>query len=111
MEINDIINGLNCGNGTAGATAGVNAGNNNGVNNCGFGGWWIWIILLLFFFGYGGMGVGGNNSNNNCMPYYCTPCSGSKGKSDKKDNIYCCYPNGCNCNNAEIGRASCRERV
>jgi hypothetical protein len=110
MEINDIINGLNCSDNrdsscssdrsdrsssssSSSCSSGNIFGNNLGGIGAGFGGSWIWIILILLFFCCGNRGnspfggVMGNNDYNSCM-YKCM-----EEKAKHKNECDCC----CNC--------------
>ena len=86
MEINDIINGLNCNNDN-------NCGCNNiPGNNTGFGGWWIWIILLFFFFNNGNRGQSpftGDCEFDQCM------CKCLKKKKCCCHHDHCCHIDDC----------------
>lgn len=109
MEINDIINGLNC-------SSDSNCGCNNPINPAGLGcgglgglgGSWIWIIILLFLFcGCGGRGtspLGGMYNNSDYKDCMCE-CMCSK-KKDKKNNTVCCCGQKNNTNSLFGGTSS-----
>lgn len=78
MQMNDIIDGLN----SCDCSAGTQAANFNnvpgyGYSGCGFS-WWIWILLILF---YSNQGYGNARVANNCC------CN------DNKNDCCCCCGN------------------